>query len=275
MFRQSVIDTICQLIPSNDISVNTHNTDIYIDKLKLAFDLHTNDYDELKLQTGRYDRYNKTVQLSQHNIRLIHLFEHQWYTRHYQLLNYLRNVLTNDFIVVGARECKLVKLTSKVFNEFISKYHLQSPVNCSTRLALIHNDNIAMCLGLTRSRFKQDEIELTRFCVDPNYRVIGGLSRLLKHCRYNRIYSYVDYAHYDGHGYFNSGFELLGVTRPNYVWIRGDEVYNRYQAFKHRLPEIIPESFDINLSEYQNMSKAGFVQSFDCGNLKVMWNRRQ
>lgn len=268
-----MIDWITSIVGVNDVQFNAFGTDLYVKSRNVAFDIHTNNRDELLLQTGRYDRFTKTEQLSHQNVRLVHIFEHQWNTRQTQFKNFINSILSNSIKVIYGRKCEIVDLTSRQFNQFIDTHHLQGSVNCSTRNGLVYNGNLITVIGFTKSRFKDNEIELTRYCVDPNYRVVGGLSKLLKHCPFDTVHSYVDYSHFDGHGYFATNFKLTDITRPNYVWIRQDEVYNRYQSQKHLLPKIIHEMYDSKLSEYKNMTRAGFVQSFDCGNLKVCWNR--
>ena len=67
--------------------------------------------------------------------------------------------------------------------------------------------------------------------------------------------------------YRQLGFDLLKVSDPNYWYVRGDEVLSRYQAQKHKLPQLLGSSFDPELSESENMQQAGFERIYDCGNL--------
>lgn len=84
---------------------------------------------------------------------------------------------------------------------------------------------------------------------------------------------YVDLIHFTGDGYRKAGFNETGRFAPNYRWCRGTEVLTRMQTQKHRLPELLGESFDPSLTEAENMALAGWTQIFDCGNLKMEWNR--
>ena len=81
------------------------------------------------------------------------------------------------------------------------------------------------------------------------------------------VISYANRRWSRGDVYRRLGFDLLKVSAPNYWYVRGDEVISRYQAQKHKLPQLLGEGFDPELSESENMQQAGFERIYDCGNL--------
>lgn len=249
--------------------------DVYIPKLKLAFEFN-GDYwhsDAIERIDEKY-HLDKTIGCAKKGIRLIHIFEYQWRTRSDQIKRFLYSLLSTKQQIIYARQCIVKELDNDTFNKFVDHYHIQGSVNCSTRLGLYYNDKIVAVAGFTKNRFKQDEIELTRYCVKTGCRIVGGLQKLITHSPFNEVYSYVDFAHFNGKGFKESGFELIGHSKPNYVWISNDRIYSRYQTQKHNLANILHEEFDPNLSEVENMRNAGFNRLFDCGNLKFKWIRK-
>lgn len=63
------------------------------------------------------------------------------------------------------------------------------------------------------------------------------------------------------------GFNELKLLTPNYHWVKGDEIYTRYQRQKHKLKDILGDKFNKDLSENENMSLNGYTKIYDCGNL--------
>ena len=58
------------------------------------------------------------------------------------------------------------------------------------------------------------------------------------------------------------------MTKPNYIWLsKGGFAYKRIQTQKHKLGNLLGESFDPTLTETENMEKNGFLKLYDCGNL--------
>ena len=117
-------------------------------------------------------------------------------------------------------------------------------------------------------------MELHRFCIKADVSIPGALSRLCSHSGLESFISYVDLSHFNGTGYVNAGFKEIGISSPGYCWCRGPEILSRLQTQKHRLPELLGEDFDPELTEAENMKLAGWIQAFDCGNLKMEWQKK-
>ena len=66
-----------------------------------------------------------------------------------------------------------------------------------------------------------------------------------------------------------NGFKIIGQSGPNYKYIQGENVLNRIAAQKHKLPKLLGDNFDESKTESQNMIDNGWLQIYDCGNLKL------
>ena len=124
-----------------------------------------------------------------------------------------------------------------------------------------------------KSRFSHD-YELHRFCVKAKYNVIGGFSKLIKHAGINNFISYVDLSHFTGTGYEKVGFKKVGITKPSYVYVKNNHVLSRYQCQKRKLIKLLP-NYDYKLSEQDNMVINGWFKIYNCGNLKMVYNKNE
>ena len=52
--------------------------------------------------------------------------------------------------------------------------------------------------------------------------------------------------------YFQLGFKLDHISKPNYLWINDNKILTRYQCQKHKLKTLL-KKFDSALTESENM----------------------
>lgn len=97
--------------------------------------------------------------------------------------------------------------------------------------------------------------EMYRFCNKINWLVIGAAGKLLKAFIESEkpieIISYADRRQSTGKLYNALGFELIGVTRPNFWWVNGDRRLHRF-----------------NYSNKKSIDSKNLTKIFDSGNLK-------
>lgn len=173
---------------------------------------------------------------------------------------------------IYARKCEVRRVDYNDIREFLAENHLQGTVTSPINYALYYEDELVEVMTFKRPRFAKDyDFELLRLCTKKGSTVVGGASKLfsafLREHPKTSVISYANRRWSRGDVYRQLGFDLLKVSAPNYWYVRGDEVLSRYQAQKHKLPQLLGESFDPELSESENMQQAGFERIYDCGNL--------
>ncbi|MFW6026172.1 MAG: hypothetical protein ACOCRX_07500, partial [Candidatus Woesearchaeota archaeon] len=91
----------------------------------------------------------------------------------------------------------------------------------------------------------------------------------LKENNFQKIVTYSDRRFFNGNIYINNGFNFVGYTNPGYFYIDNNYLfrYNRVKFQKHKLEGLL-ESYDKNLTEWQNMQANGYDRIWDCGNYK-------
>lgn len=265
-----------EIIENDRTILEGKELDIYILEKKIAIEFNGNYWHSLEYKPSGYHQ-EKSLECQKRGIRLIHIFEWEWDTKRDKIESLLKNVLGLYDEVIYARDTEFKEITSTEYSDFLLHYHLQGAVNSEHRFALFYRGSIVSVMGIGKSRFNGNEIELHRYCVKSGVRVVGGFSKLLKNAmdciKINRLVSYVDIGHFDGSGYKAVGFKEIGLTTPNYVYVNEERVLSRYQCQKHRLPQLLGEGYCPELTEWENMYINGFAKIEDCGNYKFEYER--
>lgn len=257
-----------EVIENTKSIIKPYELDIYLPEKKLAIEFNGTYWHSFK--PSEYHQ-NKTFLCKEQDIRLIHVFEHEWTFNKNKVMQHIKNALGIFEVSIYARQCQVKAISSNEYREFLDINHLQGAINSSVRLGLFYKDELVSVIGFGKSRFKKDELELHRYCVKAGYQVVGGFSKLLKHSKQTDFVSYVDLSHFTGKGYEKLGFVPIAITSPSYVYVKNDEIKSRMQCQKHKLSAFL-SNFDEELSESDNMSLNGWYKVYDCGNLKLKYS---
>ena len=263
--------------------INPLELDLYIPSLKLAIE-YNGLYWHGEANGGKSRRYhlNKTMECEKNGIRLIHIFEDEWFDKQYIIKSRLKHLLNCNKEKIYARKCEVKVIDYDKCYEFLIKYHLQGSDRAPIRLGLYYNTELVsvMTFGCNRIALGNtkvdDEYEMYRFCVGDRT-VVGAGSKLLTYFIKNyhplKITSYADRRYsFISAFYLKIGFKLISTTNPNYWYFdkKTGVRYHRYSFRKSELPKKL-EKFDINLTEWQNMQLNGYDRIWDCGNYKYEW----
>jgi len=243
--------------------------DFYIPDKNLAIEFN-GDYWH-SVNTGRDPNYhlNKTLLCQEKDIRLIHIFEYEWLLKKDIIKSIISSALRIYENRVYARNCEIREVESREARQFLDENHLQGSVSSKYRIGLYFKNQLVQLLCFGNSRFKKNETELLRMCTKLNYQVVGGFSKLLKHSKINNFVSYVDLSKFSANSYLENDFEIIGQSQPNYKYLKGEKVVNRFNAQKHKLQKLLGDDFDKSKTESQNMIDTGWWKVYDCGNLKL------
>ena len=221
---------------------------------------------------GKDEHYHlmKTEKCLERGIRLVHVFEDEWKEKREIVEDRIRSILGIGQKSIFARKCVVRDIDSKTANEFLNANHLQGCCNSSIRYGLFHNDEIVAVMTFGKPRFNKNyDWELVRYASKIGCHIVGGASKLLACFRKEHsgsIVSYADRRYSDGHLYEKLGFVQVGVSKPSYCYVKGAQKLNRYACQKHKLPALLGDGYDEELSECDNMVANGWSQVHDCGN---------
>ena len=272
-YLKSISDT--RIIERDRTILNGKELDIYLPELNLAIEFNGMYWhSESNLQNKQY-HVKKSTQCAVRGIQLIHIYDYQWY----QKQNIIKSLLASKIghsTKVYARKCSVKKVKASDKGEFLNATHIQGSCNSSVNIGLYYDDELIAIATFGKSRYdKKFEWELLRYSSKLNTTVVGGFSKLLKYFikEYSpkNIMTYCDRSTSIGNLYIKTGFQLIGVTAPNYFYFKNSNVYSREQFQKHTLKDKLLV-FNPSLTEYENMQVNGYDRVWDCGNYKFLLN---
>lgn len=262
-----------QIIRNSRSIIPPYELDIFLPDLRLAVEFNGDYWNSDIFKSNNYHA-QKTDMAIKKGIRIIHIFEYEWKnedTRE-KIIFYLKNILnTGTRHRVYARNTIVSEIGSDICKEFLTKYHLQGEAASSINYGCFEDGKLIGVMTFGKPRFNDNyEYELMRLCWLPEYSVIGGAEKLLKHFIYKMnpksIITYSNASKFTGDVYKRIGFNYIGMSSPNYIWTDGIKVLTRYQTQKSRLVELGLGTE--SESESDIMRKNGYFKLYDCGNFK-------
>ena len=260
--------------------------DLYYPEKNVAIEFNGNYWHDENHKSKDY-HFNKFKLCKDKNIRLISIYESDWYNKHDNIINLLKNIFIESKIIY-ARNCTISKLDHKTKSAFINEYHFYGDSNQGAiSYGLYYNNELVsvMSFGKVRGQNKlhnnKDHYELVRFVTKDNVRVTGGASRLFKKfiSEYHPVYiiCYSDNDFFTGETYNKLGFKLKSLGESiDYQWVKGTKSLSRYECMTNKLLEKYPKYRNINIIgsiEDYIMHDLGYNKLYICGN--SIWEYKQ
>lgn len=276
------------------------NTDILVcDTTKVAvhfIDLATKNQEHLmknlsitqveakKFISGIMDEYTLK------GFRVITIFENEWDSKKYKILNFLKSVMGCNNVTVFARKCYAKKIDKVLGRSFFKTEHIQGPANLSTEyyglFEASSNELIeAVSFGhhhREQSIFSNSHTSvLDRLAVKSGYNIPGGASKLLKFAIADlktlgktQIVSWSDKRISAGNLYKVLGFTLHQELNPDYCYwdsvsanplsVLGKQANKKCNLIVNGTPVL-----QTTYTEYEATLLLGRFRIWDCG--KSTW----
>ena len=279
MYNGRCIENSRSIIPPLEL-------DLYYPEKNIAIEFNGNYwYDEN--HKPKYYHFNKFKLCKDKNIRLVSIYESDWFNKRDNIINLLKNIFIESKIIY-ARNCTISKLDYKTKSEFINEYHFYGDSNQGTiAYGLYYNNELVsvMSFGKLRGQNKlhnnKDHYELVRFVTKCNIRIIGGASKLFKKfiSEYQPVYiiCYSDNDFFTGETYNKLGFKLKSLGKSiDYQWVKGTKALSRYECMTNKLLEKYDKYRNINITgsiEDYVMHDLGYNKLYRCGN--SIWEYKQ
>ena len=223
---------------------------------------------------------NKSKVAYEKKIPLVHIYDYDVFDeRRWEILKqqiYYR-LNSQNLRVVGARQCRVREISTKLCNQFLDDYHLQgSERNSEVRYGLFCDDELLSVMTFGNGRYQDNVKELIRYAVRFDVGVTGGFQKLWNtavkrifddHDLVISYYSLDKVWHYPS-VYERANFDVDEWTKPGYVWVntRTHRVLKRYAVQRKLRLKMYPD--DDKLSEVQCMRKHGYMRVYDAGNIR-------
>lgn len=247
---------------SYDICILDQNVLIEIDPT-YTHNSFGNHWDENGLD--KYYHRDKTELAEEHGYRCIHVFDWDDIDK---IVESLQPKTT-----LYARKCKIFKIKNEVCDEFLKNYHFQG--TCRGQLlclGLVYCDELVEVMTFGKPRYsKKHDVELLRLCTKPEYRVVGGASKLFKFATdyygLHNIISYCDRSKFSGQVYEQLGMSLIRKTPPQEVWCDGKNKITANLLRQRGFDQLFHTNYGKGTNNNQLMLEHGWLPIYDCGQL--------
>lgn len=264
-------------IPNNRNIIAPLELDFYLPDHNLAIEFNGNYWHSELQGKDKHYHLNKTQLCHEKGIQLIHIFESEWLLKQDIIKSRLQNALGQSKKIF-ARKCQIVNVSTTTRRQFLESNHLQGNVGSRVNYGLTYKDELVAVMTFGKTRFsKKYEYELLRFATKCGTNVVGGASRLFKHftneVKPTTVVSYGDLRFGTGRLYQKLGFDFLHNSKPNYFYFHKSDaltLQSRIKFQKHKLENLL-ETFDPELTEWENMYKNDYNRIWDCGNSVWVW----
>ncbi|KAA6329188.1 hypothetical protein EZS27_021984 [termite gut metagenome] len=198
---------------------------------------------------------NKTEKCENKGIKLIHIFEDEWYGKKEIVKSNIKNLLSCNERIIHEIECDIQELNHKESKHFLNKNHIEGDVESEHRFGLIIGNKIVSVI-VFGNKTEDNSYELLRHCNKLNTSVIGNNSKLLNHfietVKPKEITVNVDRRWGSGEQYGQLGFKFIENTEVNHYYVQG-------------VKRKKPSTFESEI-EHEFMLNKGIYRIYDCGN---------
>ena len=251
--------------------------DLYLPSLKLGIEfdgMFWHSFRELETKEDRNNHVNKLEECNRHNITLIRIFECEWLLKQDIVKSRLSNLVGNS-TKLNARDCYVSAVDYNSCKDFLETNHIQGGCLSSHRFGLYHKQHgLVSIMTWGKPRFNKNyDWELIRFCSKLGYSIRGAASKLFSHSKttlgIKNAISYADRRWGNGGLYRSLGFTFIRNSEPDYWYLDRKEkwltLHHRSEFQKHKLKKLL-ETYDPDVTEAENMFRAGYRRIWDCGN---------
>lgn len=272
-----------KIVKDEDVSIIYS---FYIPHVKLAInvlddDWLNNTYTKLKTKRDKMYYSQNIWEISTDlGINVMQFYKDEIMYKTYIVRSMILNKLGLNSVKIFARQLRIKEVKSKDICEFFENNHISGNVGSRYKLGLYSGSTLISAITVGVSRFRKDgSYELLRFATERNITCTGGFSKLLTNLfkmypEIKSLYTFADLRFSKSETIYDKMFDRLEILKPNYYYTRSDmdHRFHRVSFQKHKLEKKL-EVFDPNLTEVENCENNGWIQVYDAGNLKYIYNK--
>jgi hypothetical protein len=288
--EQELIDWLI----NNNVTIKKDRTilkgrelDIYIPSKEIAIEFNGNKYHtEWFGGKTRYYHLEKTETCNKMGVRLIHIFEDEYFYKKeivYRKLSHILGLQQNLPKIMG-RKCSIQIINKDIAKEFLNKYHIQGYDPSTIHYGAYYNNELIAVMSFLRNNRNLNDWELTRFASNYNLicQGIGGklFKRFIKEINPNTVKSFADRRwtlDKNNNLYIQLGFKFDSYTLPDYKYYNTNvDRYKRWHKFgfrKNILLKKYPEKVNELMTETEMVKAIGYDKIWDCGLIKYVWTK--
>lgn len=243
--------------------INPQELDIFIPESNIALEFNGLYYHSKKESTYHL---RKTENCAKLGIKLIHVFEDEWYYKEKQTKSIIKDIINFGKHIIDINKCCIKEISNDEARRFIEKYSLFPYQHSIINLGIFYKNRLVYVSNFRYSKYiKSYKWELVNYANTFNFFIKDGLVAIINFFKKNFSNSLIHYEdrRYQRIMHFNN---ILRVTKPSYYYTKNYDRFNRLDFTKEKQQKLF-ENFDVNLSEIQNMINNKFNIIYDCGKI--------
>jgi len=262
---QEWVSQYIEIETNNRSLIYPYELDIIIPSKKIAIEyngLYWHSESAGKDQKYHLNKYNLC---KEKGYRLIQIWENEWLLKKDIVKSILSSIIGIYERKIHGRKCEIRDVSSRDARIFYDSSHIQG-FKGGKHKGLYYNNELVSLMTIDNTN------ELQRFANKTNTQVYGAFSKLLKSFEINGdLTTFSDLRYFTGDVYRNNGFEQVYTTKPNFYYFKGHDLqlHSRISFQKYKLQQKL-ESYDPDLTAYQNMLNNDYHRIWDCGNMKFV-----
>lgn len=236
--------------------------DIFIPDKNIAIE-----FNGLYFHSSKPSRYHleKTLKCEEKGIKLIHIFEDEWYFKKHQIKSLLKDIVGFGKTHLDDKKYIIKSIDRKAAENFLNKYSLSGVKPAKHFLGIFYRGRLIFVSSFAAPKAIKDYTwEVNNFASMFNFTISNALEKCITFFKKNYSNSIIYYNDRRFPLFINGN--MIKETKPSFYYVKGRYRFNRLDFTKAKQERIF-ENFDNNLSEQQNMLNNGYNLIYDCGKL--------
>lgn len=281
--ERTLVEWLQAILPNEQIETNTRSVippyeiDIFIPYFNLAIEYcglywHSDHFKDKNYHLNKLQHCNKQ------GIQLITLFDCYWRYQPDKVKDYLMHKINKTPNTIYARNCSIAQITNNAKKKkFLENNHLLGNGRGSITYGLFNQDQLVSIMTFIAN--KDGTLILNRFCNQQFTNIPGAFNKLLKQTvkqhQPQKIVTFADLCWGEGSIYKKAGFTVDKQLKPDYAYSPDGYRLFHKSLFRRQFLQTKLDTFDQNLSEYQNCKNNNILRIWDCGKIRYCYYPQQ
>lgn len=276
----------CEVVSRDKSTIKPYEIDILVPSLKIGIEYNGLLWHSTKYCKDKNQHLNKLNLCNKKNIRLIQVFEDEYYNNREIVLEKIKHIFKINYSTkpkIMARKTEIKVIKNYEAKKFLETFHIQGFANSTIYIGAFYNQELIAVMSFKHEYKNSNLWELTRFASDYNYicQGVGGklFNYFIKNYNPEQIKSFADRrwtTDEKNNIYTKLGFEFDSYTKPDYKYYNPKiERYKRIHKFNFRKERLIKKYRNIDTKDTESniAKKLEFYRIYDCGLIKYIWKK--
>lgn len=214
------INTLNVNVIKNNQTIIQGELDFFFPDYNIAIEYNGCWWHSNKFKNKSY-HYNKWQQCKNNHIQLLSIWEDDWLYKNYIIKNTIKCLFAQYEKIIDGNVCNIKLVTYQDTVHFLNNNHILGYKLDKIRLGLYNNNELISIMTFMKSKHKNKNIELIRFCNKLNYNVINSHKILFNY--YINNYKFNNIVYYTNNDYILD--KICDSLNMELIQIKDDKKY--------------------------------------------------